>query len=82
MRTEEAIIFAFEAKKWGQAHTGVGDKTDMLVFQKNKPVMKIYDDSQIMRRMDDEYEKEIERRKEIRKKLTRELFEDSRGNKK
>ena len=86
MSTEEAVLFAFEAKTWAEAHTGVGVRTDMLVFnKKNKKeidVLKIYDDSEFMDKLQKAYKDEIDKRKEFRTKLLKELFEESGREKK
>lgn len=79
MSTKESILFAFEAKKWAQAHTGVGENTDILVFTKDKKeikIKKIYDDSDLMKKLKEVYSKEIEKKKELREKLLEELFKD------
>lgn len=83
MPTNEAILFAFEAKKWAQAHTGVGAKTDMLVFRKeNKEIktIEIYEDSELMKKMYEAYQTEIDKRDEMRKKLLKELFGNKGGD--
>ncbi|MHA1806979.1 MAG: hypothetical protein ACTSX2_05345 [Candidatus Thorarchaeota archaeon] len=74
MSRNEALLFAFEAKKWAQAHTGVGNKTDILVFEKDEEPMEILNGSEEMMRIDDAYENEIKNRKEFRESLLLELF--------
>ncbi len=79
MSANEATLFAFEAKKWAQSHTGVGEKADMLLFKKEDKkdisVTEIYDDSDLMNKMSKAYQTEIKEREEIRKKLLSELFD-------
>lgn len=78
MDANEATLFAFEAKKWAQAHTGVGEKADILVFKKESEeitVTEIYDGSKLMRKMRSVYDTEIKNREEVRKKLLGEMFD-------
>ncbi len=86
MSTEEAILFAFEAKTWAQAHTGVGVRTDMLVFKKISKkeidVLRIYENSELMDKLEKGYKDEIDKRKEFRTNLLKEIFEESRKGKK
>lgn len=82
MDTKEAVLFAFEAKKWAQAHTGVGDNTDIIVFIKDKKEIKvepIYDNSDLMKRLKDTYTAEIQKKKDLRDKLIKDLFKDGDG---
>jgi len=80
MSTKEAMLFAFEAKKWAQAHTGVGQRDDMILFKMEKnneiSVIESNDDSQFMERMHKIYEKEIKIRERTRKQLLKELFKE------
>ena len=73
---KEALLFAFEAKKWAQSHTGVGYRTDILIFRENGETVKIYDDSELMKKINEAYESEINKIKEMRKLLLEKLFKE------
>jgi hypothetical protein len=78
MSANEAILFAFEAKKWAQAHTGVGERADILVFRKESEeikVQEIYDNSELMNNMRDVYTAEIKNREDVRKTLLKNMFD-------
>ena len=69
MDTNEALFFGYEAKQWAQSHTGVGNKTDILVLRKNKKPLEIYDNTELMKKLNKKYEEEKERHIKNRKDL-------------
>jgi len=69
MVVNEALLFAYEAKKWAQSHEGVGAKTDILTFRKNKTVLEIYDKSELIEKMNKKFEEEAERHINSRRNL-------------
>jgi len=82
MSTKEAILFAFEAKRWAQSHTGVGETTDMLVFVKDKKdikVKEIFDNSTLMKKLKDTYQAEMENKKIVRDNLIEKMFKGEDG---
>ena len=74
MGTSEALLFAYEAKKWAQSHTGVGDKTDILLFRKSKKVLEINDSSKLMKNIDAKYDEEHVRHHTIRRDLLKDIL--------
>lgn len=74
MERKEALVFAFEAKKWAEAHTGVGDKTDILLFARGREAISICDDSPMMGKLREAYDAELEKHKEMRVNLYRKVF--------
>jgi len=86
MSTEKAILFAFEAKTWAEAHTGVGVRTDMLVFKKKSKKdiesIEIYDGSKLMEKLIKAHKDEIDKRRDFREKLLKDLFNEKKEGKK
>jgi hypothetical protein len=76
MKRNEAIVFAFEAKKWAEAHTGVGDRTDILVFDKGKKPISIYDDNEKMKQLRNAYEVELKKHRQMRVALYQKVFKN------
>lgn len=74
MVTSEALLFAYEAKQWAQAHTGVGSKTDILVFRKGEKVLEIFNDSELQKELHKKYKEESKRHSESRKILLKDLL--------
>lgn len=69
----DGLFFAYKAKKWAEAPTGVGHCTDILVLQKNKKSKMIADSSPLMNKIHTIYEEELANRKEIRNKLAKKV---------
>jgi hypothetical protein len=74
MVAPEALLFAYEAKQWAQSHTGVGSKTDILVFRKGKKVLGIYNDSKLQKELHGKYIQERQRHSEVRKSLLKDIL--------
>lgn len=74
MNINEALLFAYEAKQWAQSHTGVGEKTDILLFRKGKKVLEIYDGSVLMEKINTKYKEEYERHHRIRRDLLKDIL--------
>jgi 20S proteasome alpha/beta subunit len=69
MTEVEALLFAFKAKKWSEAPTGVGTKTDIILLRENGSKIEIKDEDLLMRDLYKIYEKEKEIMKRERTKL-------------
>lgn len=76
MNVNEALLFAYEAKQWAQSHTGVGQKTDILIFQKDKKVLEINDGSELMVKMHNKYIEEYKRHHKIRSDLLGDILKN------
>ena len=76
MNEDEALLFAFEAKKWAEAHTGVGHSTDVIIIKKRGKPREILEESPLMEKMNRIYEEEGRKQKEVRKKLLRKMFRE------
>jgi hypothetical protein len=76
----EGLYFAYRAKKWAEAPTGVGFKTDIFILRNNneKPI-KILDNGDLMKEIIQTYNKEKVKVKEIRKNLLNQLIRKSSG---
>ncbi|UCE45978.1 MAG: hypothetical protein JSU93_03710 [Methanobacteriota archaeon] len=76
MNEDEALLFAFEAKKWAEAHTGVGHSTDIIIIKRRGKPREILEESPLMEKMNRIYEEEGRKQKEVRKKLLRKMFRE------
>ena len=76
MNENEALLFAFEAKKWAEAHTGVGHSTDIIVIKKRGKAKEILEGSPMMEKMNRIYEQERRDQKEVRRRLIRKMFRE------
>lgn len=70
---KDGLFFAYRAKKWAEASTGVGACTDILIINKNKEALLISDESQLMKEIDSCHKKEIKNRDDLREKLMKDL---------
>ena len=75
----ESLFFAYKAKKWAEAPTGVGLKTDILILRKDNTSVKIRDEDVLMREIGDTYSKEKEKKSKIRESLLIKLIKNSLG---
>lgn len=73
------MFFAYKAKKWAEAPTGVGLKTDILILRKDNTSVKIRDEDVLMREIGDTYSKEKEKKSKIRESLLIKLIKNSLG---
>lgn len=69
----EGLFFAYRAKKWGEAPTGVGKKTDILICRKDMKNVLIKNESDLMKKIDDAFEKEKAAVKKNREKILEEF---------
>jgi hypothetical protein len=69
----DGLFFAYKAKKWSEAPTGVGSRTDILIIRKNKKPVMIEDDSDLMNKIDAIYFEEQKEKDETRKKLVKKI---------
>ena len=76
MNENAALLFAFEAKKWAEAHTGVGHSTDIIIIKKKGKSREILEESPLMEKMNRIYEEERRKQEEVRKKLIRKMFRE------
>ena len=76
MNEDEALLFAFEAKKWAEAHTGVGHSTDVIIIKRRGKPREILEEAPLMEKMNRIYEEEGRKQKEVRKKLLRKMFRE------
>ena len=76
MNEDEALLFAFEAKKWAEAHTGVGHSTDVIIIKRRGKSREILEESPLMEKMNRIYEEEGRKQKEVRKKLLKKMFRE------
>ena len=75
----EGLFFAYKAKKWAEAPTGVGIKTDIILFRKNGSKLEIYDNDPLMNKLNTAHLKEVENINKTRKGLLTKLIKDSGG---
>ena len=76
MNENEALLFAFEAKKWAEAHTGVGQSTDIIIIKEKGRPKEILEESPMMEKMNRIYEEERRKQEEVRKRLLRKIFRE------
>ena len=74
MNENEALLFAFEAKKWAEAHTGVGHSTDIIVIKKKGKPKEMLEGSPMMEKMNRIYDEERRNHEEVRRRLIRKMF--------
>ena len=70
----ESLFFAFKAKKWAQAPTGVGRKTDIILLKKNGNGLEIRDEDDLMNEINNIYEEEKKENNKIRNELLNKLM--------
>ena len=70
----ESLFFAFKAKKWAQAPTGVGRKTDIILLKKNGNGLEIRDEDDLMNEINNIYEEEKKENNKIRNELLNKLI--------
>ena len=69
----DGLFFAYKAKKWAEAPTGVGRRTDILIFRKKGKPLMIIDGSSKMHKIEEIYQEELKQRQETRGKLVKRL---------
>lgn len=77
MSETESLFFAFKAKKWAESHTGVGLKTDILLFRKKDDVLEIRTEDLLMQEMNILYENERERDDNIKRELLNDFIKNN-----
>lgn len=75
----EGLFFAHKAKRWAEAPTGVGLKTDIFILRKDKSSVKIRDEDELMKEIREAYNKEKEKASKIRDSLLNQLIKNSSG---
>lgn len=75
----ESLLFAYKAKKWAEAPTGVGLKTDIILFRKDGTKVEIRNEDVLMDEINKMYEKEKEENYRIKDGLLKELIKNSSG---
>lgn len=75
----DGLFFSYKAKKWAEAPTGVGSKTDILILRKNGESLFIINESELMEQINILHRKELKERATIRKSLIEELQKKSNG---
>lgn len=75
----ESLVFAYKAKKWAEAPTGVGLKTDIILFRKDGTKVEIRNEDVLMDEINKMYEKEKEENYRIKDGLLKELIKNSSG---
>jgi len=69
----EGLFFAYKAKKWAEAPTGVGYCTDIFILQKNEKPLLITDDSPLMNKINSIHKEELENHNETKNKLIKKI---------
>lgn len=80
MPETESLFFAYKAKKWAEAHTGVGLKTDILMFRKNGENLAIPNENILMKEIDKIYEEEEKENSNTKNKLLKKLVKNCSGD--
>jgi len=75
----EGLFFAYKAKRWAEAPTGVGLKTDICILRKSSSPVKIGEEDKLMGEVRKAYNKEKEKISGIRGSLLKQLIKDSLG---
>jgi len=75
----EGLFFAYRAKKWSEAPSGVGKKTDILIIRKNGNNTFIKNEDELMGMIDDAFKKEEDEIGTIRKDILKNLVQNSNG---
>lgn len=73
----EGLFFAYKAKRWAEAPTGVGLKTDIFILKKSASPVKIRDEDKLMKEIGEAYNKEKEKVSKIRDSLLKQLIKNS-----
>ena len=73
----ESLFFAYKAKRWAEAPTGVGLKTDILILRKDVSPVKISDEDKLMKEIREAYNKEKEKESKIRENLLKQLIKNN-----
>jgi len=79
MAETESLFFAYKAKKWAEAHTGVGLRTDILLFRKNGTNLKIENEDLLMNEINKIYEEEEKANNNIKNELLKKLIKNCSG---
>ncbi|MDY6966281.1 MAG: hypothetical protein SVM80_10005 [Halobacteriota archaeon] len=74
-----SLFFAYKAKKWAEAPTGVGLKTDIILFRKYHANTEIQNENGLMSEINKVYEEEKERNRGIRDELLKRLIKIGSG---
>ena len=75
----DGLFFAYMAKKWGEAPSGVGKKTDILIIRKNGNYLLIEHEDILMKKIEDAFNKDRESIEANRKELLKKLIKNSDG---
>lgn len=76
----DGLFFAYKAKKWAQAPTGVGLKTDIILIRKSDPNLDIHDDDPLMTELNKIYSEHEGKIYKSEKSLLRRLVKNSKGS--
>jgi hypothetical protein len=66
---QEGLYFAYRAKKNAEAHTGVGEPTDIIILRKDSPPKKVLANDPLIMKLDDAYKEEKANITQIRSKI-------------
>lgn len=75
----EGLLFAYRAKKWGEAPRGVGKRTDILIIRKEDKNTFIKNEDILMKKIEKAFKKENDGIKKIRDKISKDLVRASEG---
>lgn len=75
----EELYFAYRAKRWGEFPSGVGHRTDIILIRKKGDNLVIRDESSLMSKIRNAYEKEHANIEKERKLILNELINQSNG---
>jgi hypothetical protein len=73
----ESLFFAYKAKRWAEAPTGVGLRTDILILRKDASPINIRDEDNLMKELRGVYNKEKEKASKIRENLLKLLIKNN-----
>lgn len=73
----ESLFFAYKAKRWAEAPTGVGLRTDILILRKDVSPINIRDEDKLMKELREAYNKEKEKSSKIRESLLKQLIKNN-----
>ncbi len=79
MPETESLFFAYKAKKWAEAHTGVGLRTDILLFRRNGKNLEIRNEDPLMNEVNKIYEEEEKANNNIKNRLVKKLVQNNSG---
>ena len=73
------LFFAYKAKRWAEAPTGVGLKTDILILREDNTQVTILNEDELMSKIINVHNKEKEKTSKIRASILNQLIKNSSG---